>query len=81
MYAHDSNLTLNLLIRIITDTAIKMETVGKTLYLQMDNCIRECKNVYILAICRILVEWNIFTKVRTIGDNITIWGTFPIYTM
>ncbi len=63
-YPHDSNLTLNILVRVIADTARKQKYVGKVLYLQMDNCIRECKNQYILAFCRLLVEWRIFEKVR-----------------
>ncbi len=63
LYPHDSNLTLNILLRIIAHTARTKKSVGKRLYLQMDNCIRECKNQYILALCRLLVEWRIFEKV------------------
>lgn len=33
------------------------------LYLQMDNCYRECKNRYIMAFCAFLVEKKIFKKV------------------
>ena len=67
-YQHDPNLTLNILMRVIADTARKRQAAGKsvyvkTLYLQMDNCVRECKNKYVLAFCQLLVEWGIFDKV------------------
>ncbi|XP_073254276.1 uncharacterized protein [Porites lutea] len=34
------------------------------LFLQMDNCYRECKNRYILGFCSLLVEKEIFQEVR-----------------
>ena len=34
------------------------------LYLHMDNCTRENKNKYILALCHLLVEWGVFKKVK-----------------
>ncbi|KAL9956144.1 hypothetical protein ACROYT_G037583 [Oculina patagonica] len=34
------------------------------LFLQMDNCYRECKNRYILGFCSLLVEKGIFKEVR-----------------
>ena len=33
------------------------------LFLQMDNCYRECKNKYILGFCALLVEKSIFKEV------------------
>ena len=61
-WAHDSNLTITLLIRVVIDYA-KSHLLPETLYIQMDNTSRENKNKYVLSFCAILVELRIFKKV------------------
>ena len=41
------------------------------LFLQMDNCYRECKNRYILGFCSLLVERGIFKEVRNLLGEAT----------
>lgn len=64
-YPHDSNLTLT----VITDTLLdfsKKQHLPEVLYLQMDNTTRENKNKYVLTFRAILVQLEIFRKVRTL---------------
>ena len=61
-WAHDSNLTITLLIRVLMDYA--SNPLPETLYIQMDNTSRENKNKYVLSFCAILVELQIFKKVK-----------------
>ena len=58
-WAHDSNLTTNILLRCLS-TITKLPDV---LSLQLDNCFRENKNKYVLALCALLVEKKLFRKV------------------
>ncbi len=60
-YPHDSNLTLNVLLQLLLQSA---EVLPSVLYLQLDNCFRENKNRFILAFCAALVQKKIFKKVR-----------------
>ena len=62
-FPHDSNLTSNILLNIVRKYA---ETLPDVLYLQMDNCGRENKNQCVIALCALLVELNVFRKVRII---------------
>ena len=34
------------------------------LYLQMENCFRDCKNIYIFGFCAILVKMGVFREVQ-----------------
>ena len=61
-WAHDSNLTITLLVRVLIDYA-QSHPLPETLYIQMDNASRENKNKYVLSFCAILVELRIFKKV------------------
>ncbi|XP_063964995.1 uncharacterized protein LOC129278782 [Lytechinus pictus] len=60
-YPHDSNLTANILLQVLNKYA---NSLPDTLYLQMDNCGRENKNQCLLALCALLVELNVFKKVK-----------------
>lgn len=64
---HDSNLTINVLLQ----TLLKYRSLPATLYLQLDNCGRENKNRYVLALCCLLVELEIFKKVSNTFSFIT----------
>ena len=59
-FAHDSNLTITVLLNVLQDTNAR----AQVLYLQLDNCYRENKNRYILALCALFVEARIFRKVN-----------------
>jgi len=60
-WGHDSNLTVTLLIKSLAKVA-KDGILPQVLYLQMDNCWRENKNQYVLALCSLLVKLNIVRK-------------------
>ena len=49
-WAHDSNLTITLLIRVVIDYA-KSHLLPETIYIQMDNTSHENKNKYVLSFC------------------------------
>ena len=59
-WPHDSNLTINIVMRVL----LRMDIIPDRLYLQMDNCWRENKNQYVLAFLGVLVKLDIFKKVR-----------------
>ena len=68
-WPHDSNLTINVLLRVL----LRMHKVPDRVYLQMDNCWRENKNQYVMSFLAVLVHLGIFKKVRNIitpGTNI-----------
>ena len=58
---HDSNLTINCLLRVLSANKDKL---GRMLFLQLDNCYRENKNRYILTFSSLLVDLQIFDEVN-----------------
>ena len=46
-YPHDSNLTANILLDILTNHCASEGHIPNILYLQLDNCFRENKNKYV----------------------------------
>ncbi|XP_066304363.1 uncharacterized protein [Branchiostoma lanceolatum] len=62
-YPHDSNLTLNLLLKILRRLSVD-KALPPILYIQADNCYRENKNKYMLAFLDILVHMRIFREVQ-----------------
>ncbi|XP_053384146.1 uncharacterized protein LOC128550076 [Mercenaria mercenaria] len=60
-YPHGSNLTIHCLLSTLY---MQKDSLPDTLYLQMDNCARENKNRYILGFLCLLVEKDIFKKVK-----------------
>ena len=60
-YPHDSNLTGNILLNILHKYS---DTLPDVLYVQMDNCGRENKNQCVIGLCALLVELDVFRKVR-----------------
>lgn len=61
-YPHNSNLTVSIIIKVLTDFVID-RPLPKVLYLQMDNTARENKNKFVLSFCALLVELAVFEKV------------------
>ena len=59
-FPHDSNLTAEVILRSLLHLK---RSIKKKLLIQMDNCSRENKNKYILALAHILVDLNIFEEV------------------
>ena len=43
--------------------ALKRGSLPPVLYLQLDNCYRDCKNIHILGFCALLVKAGVFKKV------------------
>ena len=45
-FSHDSNLTINALLKVLTDRFASGDPLPRVLYVQLDNCFRENKNKY-----------------------------------
>ena len=60
-FHHSSNLTMTILLDVLY---MYKDSLPPVLYLQMDNCARENKNKYVLALCCLLVELKIFRKIK-----------------
>ena len=61
-FPHDSNLTLTVIVNVLSDFA-RNNHFPEVLYIQMDNTARENKNKFVLTFCAALVELQIFKKV------------------
>lgn len=55
----DANLIIYLLVRTIKLRLAASETLPDTLYLQLDNCVGENKNRFLLFFCALLVGWDL----------------------
>ena len=66
-YPHDSNLTLTVIVNVLTDFA-RNHHFPEVLYLQMDNTCRENKNKFVFTFCAALVELQVFKKVSYICE-------------
>ena len=42
---------------------VKRGSLPPVLYLQLDNCYRDCKNIHVLGFCALLVKAGVFNKV------------------
>ncbi|XP_066267510.1 uncharacterized protein [Branchiostoma lanceolatum] len=62
-YKHDSNLTLNLLLKVLRALSLE-KPLPPILYIQADNCYRENKNKFMLAFLDMLVHMKIFREVQ-----------------
>ncbi|XP_030841361.1 uncharacterized protein LOC115924008 isoform X2 [Strongylocentrotus purpuratus] len=60
-YPHDSNLTINILLNILVRYA---DSLPPVLYLQLDNTSRENKNRHLFSFLSLLLELNIFKKIK-----------------
>lgn len=60
----DSNITANVILTVLKYIKEQFELSPPVLYLQMDNCFRDCKKIYIFGFCAILVMAGVFKKVR-----------------
>ena len=58
---HDSNLTMNIILKTLLENKDRLERV---LFLQLDNCYRENKNKFLLSLASLLVEEKVFEEVR-----------------
>ena len=75
-FSHDSNLTINVLLKVLTDLCSSADSLPKVLYLQLDNCFRENKNKYLFSFCSLLIQRKVFEKVsyRIIIYKLSIIG-------
>lgn len=64
---HDSNLTMNLILKTLLENKHRL---GRTLFLQLDNCYRENKNKFLLSLSSLLVEENVFEEVSIVYEFI-----------
>ncbi|CAH3027411.1 unnamed protein product, partial [Porites evermanni] len=63
-WPQDANPTINCLISVFRHLRRTKIRLPPTLYLQLDNCYRDCKNIHILGFCALLVKAGVFRKVR-----------------
>ena len=63
-FPHDSNLTINSLLRVLVDMFSAGNPLPHVLYLQFHNCLHENKNKYLLSFCSLLVQKEVFQKVH-----------------
>ena len=65
-WPHDPNLTINVLLRVLKEYLPQIAKSGglpAKLYLQLDNCVRENKNKFVLTFLALLVEQGVFQEV------------------
>ncbi|XP_019616724.1 PREDICTED: uncharacterized protein LOC109464227 [Branchiostoma belcheri] len=62
-YSHDSNLTLNLLLKLLAKLSTGSQ-LPPILFIQADNCYRENKNKFMLAFLDLLVHKRIFREIQ-----------------
>ena len=75
-WPHDSNLTINVLLDILT----KQDFLPPVLYLQLDNTARENKNQYTLSFLSYLVQMRIFSEVPILTFSLHImWYLYHIH--
>lgn len=60
---HGSNLTIEVLFRVLIDTLEREQKLPPVLYLQLDNTTKQCKSRYILGFLALLVHFGVFEKV------------------
>ena len=63
-WPHDLNLTATDAFICVLDKWNLLHGLAPVLYLQLDNCVRENKNNFIVCFLALLVDLNIFEKVR-----------------
>jgi hypothetical protein len=63
-HKHDSNQVATSIMKILHDVKRRCNKLPPYLRTQADNCGRENKNVYILALCTTLVALGIFNEIQ-----------------
>ena len=61
-FPHDTNLTLTSILLALLEIS-KLKKLPKHLFIQMDNCVRENKNKYVLGFLAYLIEIELFSEV------------------
>ena len=67
-WSHDPNLTASVLLQMIA-TWCQSYKLPPIFYLQLDNCVKENKNQYMMWLFALLVELLVFDKVRMHGST------------
>ena len=62
--AHDPNCTIEVIQRVLKSEEAKRGSLPKTLYLQLDNCTRENKNIAVSCFVSWLLERGIFERIE-----------------
>jgi hypothetical protein len=63
-FKSDSNVTIEVLQRVLAEIEAKKGRLPRKLYLQMDNCTRENKNKYVLGYLSWLVQRGVFDEIE-----------------
>ena len=61
-HTHNVNVTLTVLLDVLNNISLQ-QPLPRTLYLLMDNCVRENKNRYVLGFLSFLIHKRVFEKV------------------
>ena len=62
-FPHDSNIVIEVILRILINLKNTGQQLPETLYIQLDNCFKENKNKYLFSFCSLLVSKKVFSKV------------------
>ena len=65
LWPHDSNLSMNILLSILS----QLENLPPTLFIQLDNCFRENKNRFVFGFLAMLVHHKVFKEVSQYECN------------
>ena len=63
-WKHDTDLTIEIIVRTLLRIIDAGHKLAPVLYLQMDNCWRENKNQHVFTFLSLLVKLGIFTKIK-----------------
>lgn len=63
-FSHDTNLTVTCILLTLIEIFKINSKMPRRLFIQMDNCVRENKNKYVLGFLAYLVEQEIFSEVK-----------------
>jgi hypothetical protein len=63
-FGHGPNLVISILHQHLYRTYSNMPLIPSQLYLQMDNCWRENKNLYVLGYLGLLLHYSLFEKIK-----------------
>ena len=77
-WPHDPNLTGSVLLNMLSRWFERYQ-LPPVLYLQLDNCVKENKNRYVLWLLALLVKLEIFEKVNLLQTNTVTCTSFKIW--
>ena len=62
-YQHTVNITIDVLLKVLTEVHTSLKYIPEILYLWLDNCWKENKNKFLFGFCALLVNLKVLKKV------------------